>query len=1013
MVGRRSKCIYEFETNFLTWRSEIKRGNKTFKISTHNKDKEQENQLLTDEEDQDQLGFNSVKATITKTIIKTSEARTGNKKRTKTQSLLNNIYKLNSNSTPYSDDNDNMTNNNNNNNNNDNDDTYSSYSMSEISDNQKSIFNIPQLFSMFNYPQFSTSERHLNTTTIPYQIHSILQFVSQHFSQSYASVEIALLDHSIILTPIPKFIKDLSSPIQQQQQQQEMEYIKEHEWTFIPIKTSDHLTTITTQIKERTRLLLSLAFKVKSMSSRNHIFQNIHACIHRYVSLMIQIESEEFYAQSNVNDDDDDDQDQYNPDCSMFPFLVPDINDFKQCVIISVDTIPDATWILDASFVYNGLDESNHQLLLYKFRYATDAETQLLDYLIHFLYKTNPHPCYGRQLHALCSEACRNKKCSSFFVDFIGKILLAGMLGVYSSAENKPSLDVCVQLYALYKDGISRDSLLASLTDKTAFALLYFAREYTYHLIDQSPSFSKFVKTQPNWENFRANKVKICDRLRQTLYSYIKNTIVPLVRSGELTDSFNVLGECLMETNRACRLQCKDITNVFSKEGNLHYNMRAVYEVFDNHNLVTYHDRWKSCRELQSITKTNYKMWCGKEYLLPDPTPHVPPEVEEMIRQFVDVYYQDDDYMTRHMPLHWLVLVGMSVEGCCKMRQAVFSKNTVLEKTVRDLDRRDFLLAFTLFKCMRERFMLVPIRGCKSYFVQRMVNMIEFFNVKPEETFPAVAAMTLVCPSCKDIKDQVFHQQHVVGQTGLGAGKVKMNDEGKYYCARHVSRNDWDNIFPRRRKRRYTVNKIKDEDQDQDEDDDNDDDTNKNDATTKRKIAKLIQTQHEIKKCETTRTIELYGLYGPSIFNGTVYMACCNCGKIVDKYQVHYLEKSMVCSSCFVANIDEKRYTIEKCEYCESLISNRKKVMKFTLFDDCHGVNDISKQQFREMYFCTNHNPLSWIHTNNIISKQQVMTGIMNNWGKSKDNSRFNIIQVGDISSAGEYNFMNQRKQIT
>ena len=895
---------------------------------------------------------------------------------------------------------------------------------------------------MFNYPQFSTSERLLNNTptTIPYQIDTILKFVSYHYSPLYEKIEIVLMDTTISLSPFPKFITDIQP---ETENDLESKYIKENEWTFIPIKTMESLSIITNQIKQRTRLLLSLIFKLKSFFSTilqtHDLIQHIHSCIHRYVPLMIEIESQEFHTQNDTQPPNT------KQDFHNFPLIAPDINDFKQANVISKDNIPDATWLLDASFVYNGLNESNHQLLLYKFRYATDSETQLLDYLIHFLYKTNPHPCYGRQLHKLCLDACKSKKCSAFFVDFLGKILLAGMLGVYSSSKIQAPLDVCVHLYVLYKEGISRKFLCDSLSDETAFVLLYLAREYTYHLVDQSPSFSKFVSTQPNWDNFRADKSKICDRLRHSLHFYIRETVVPLVRSGEMLEDFNVLANSMKAADLVCRIQCKDIKNVFSTEGNLHYNIRAVYDVFDNHNLVTYHDRWMDCAELQSITKTNYRPWCGKEYLLPDPTPQVPSEVERMIREFVNLYYEDEEYMTKHMPLHWLVLLGMTVEGCCKMRQAVFSKSTVLKKTVKELCRWDFLLTFTLLRCMRERFILVPIRGCASYFVQRMVNMIEFFNVQPDETFPSVAAMTLVCPSCKDIKDQVFHQQHVVGQTGLGAGKVKMNNECEYYCARHVSRNDWENIFPNkrkrrqqniekkknivRRKRREMIKKRGKEDDDVEDGEEDgeeegeeeeeeeeeggeggeegegeEEEGEKNDATTRRKIAKLIQTQHEIKKCEKTKTIELYGLYGPSIFNGTVYIACCNCGKVVDKYQIHYLNKSVVCSSCFVANFDEKRYKTEKCEYCDSLISNRKKVLKFTLFDDCHGVNEMEKQQFRDMYFCHHHNSLSWINTHNIISKKQVMTGIINNWGKSKDNSRFNIIQVGDIS-AGEYEF--------
>ena len=1025
MAGRRPQCVYDIQANFLTWRSEIKKGNKTFKLTSEEEKRVEDEENNIERELEEQIGLTSVKATIKKTIIKTSEARSGNKRKTKTQSLINNIQKLNDQAflanndddgagTNYSDD--------------DNSDNFSSYSFKDNNNNQHNGFNIPQLFSMFNHPQFSISERLLNTTTttVPYQIDAILQFISDIQLPFKRSIEMILLDNEITTTPFPRFVLDIDtsqsdiSALQQQSQK----YVQAQQWTFIPSKTSKYFTVITDQIKQRTRLLLALAQYIKNLhcyssSITIQISQHIHACIHRFVPLMIEIESEEFYA--------DDDDDEHIPDFSTFPLFSPDVNDFKQCAVLTSDTIPDATWLLDASFVYNGLDESNHQLLLYKFRYATDAETQLLDYIIHFLYKTNPHPCYGRQLHTLCLEACKNKNTSMFFVDFLGKILLAAMLGIYSSSKIQAPLDVCVQLYALYKDGISREFLCESLSEKTAFVLLYFAREYTYHLVDQSPSFSKFVSTQPNWDKFRPNKSTICDRLRQSIITFVRETVVTAVRRGDVADNFNLLARTMEHADVIGRLQCKDIQNVFSKDGNLNYNIRAVHNVFDNHNLVTYHSRWRDCDELQKITKANYKKWCGKEYLLPDPTPQVPQEIETMIRDFVTAYYYDDEYMTRHMTLHWLVLLGMSVDGCCKMRQAVFSKSTVLEKTVKGLERRDFLLAFTLFKCVKERFLLVPIRGNVSYFIQRMVNMIEFFNIQPHETFPTVAAMTLVCPSCKDIKDQVFHQQHVVGQTGLGAGKVKMNDDGEFFCARHVSRNDWENIFPHHnRKKRYVMKKkykgrnkvgsaddddMGDDDANDDGNDDGDDDKEKseNNATTERKIAKLVQIQHEIKKCEKTRTIEINGLYGPCSFNGTVFIACCNCGKIVDKYQIHYLDKSMVCSSCFVANIDEKRYKSEKCEYCDCIISNRKKVLKFNLFDDCHTVNEIEKQQFRDMFFCTNHNPLSWIITNNIISKKTVMTGIMNHWGKSKDNSRFNIIPVGD-TSAGEYNFALKSK---
>ena len=185
---------------------------------------------------------------------------------------------------------------------------------------------------------------------------------------------------------------------------------------------------------------------------------------------MIEIESEEFYA--------DDDDDEHIPDFSTFPLFSPDVNDFKQCAVLTSDTIPDATWLLDASFVSQRAGRKQPPTAtVTNLGHATDAETQLLDYIIHFLYKTNPHPCYGRQLHTLCLEACKNKNTSMFFVDFLGKILLAAMLGIYSSSKIQAPLDVCVQLYALYKDGISREFLCESLSEKTAFVLLYFARE--------------------------------------------------------------------------------------------------------------------------------------------------------------------------------------------------------------------------------------------------------------------------------------------------------------------------------------------------------------------------------------------------------------------------------------------------------------------------------------------------------------------------------------------------------
>lgn len=611
--------------------------------------------------------------------------------------------------------------------------------------------------------------------------------------------------------------------------------------------------------------------------------------------------------------------------------------------------MPDMKVLLPLAFKYNDKQTSNRRMIKQAFKYTSEYNISVFSNLIHVLYKSIPQRCFNRQQHALLLKAC---KFSPNLIDFVGKLVIASLLGLYENSQERASIPVRIELYRYLLCGVSRESLLSQFNQDNTFVLMFIVREYFHYLVENTSGLLILAKDLFEWDAFTDIKNKACDQFRKTVNSI---GAPKGDRNKWLFEIFN--GISRMESD----VMMPDFTKQFQQDGSLKNNIDTILKRCIDFNLTHY------------IDIPEDQLDPGNECEFPDPTPSIPEDQVELMRTVIDSFP-----MQEHVPPHWLVFMGISAEKVMKLRCAMFGKVPAFMRVLSLFTKEEYAIVYTFFSLVKNRTIYTEYPGYVHSYQQKLETAIRIFDLKQGDTFPIVAAATLACDNCKDIKHQVFCKKAVRKQTGRGSGKVMIDDWGRILCAKRLMIPEWQVIIkkpvPKKSVPLYknTIHQTA--------------------AARMRKIAKVIAQQHELNRCKNTVVRQLRCFNGPISYDGVGYDCCHMCLQLMSYEDLFYIGSSLLCAACMKEDTTKTKNQTERCEYCTEP-TNPDRRMEFFLFDD---TVDLSKQDFRKMFFCKQHYPLNWIKEVGIMKKSQVMTGIINGWGTKNDKGE--LIQVGTIT---------------
>jgi hypothetical protein len=678
-----------------------------------------------------------------------------------------------------------------------------------------------------------------------------------------------------------------------------------------------------------------------------HVLSCVHIYLHMHAALMIQLEDGRE---------------------SRFDAFAPSQCDTR---VLTESSMPNLVPLLKFAFRYNNGEISNARMIKQAFPFCEKPDLEVLERMTHLLYKSIPEKCFGRQLNNLLKTCC-NK--SPYLVDLVGRVILASLLGVYETAHVKPRAATIVHLYRVFYRGITVVELAEIFALENAFVMLFIFREFFHFTVHLSPAATSCITEMHDWEQLCVKGAQVCDEMR----AHVDTIFADNVR-GEGVTLAGIIGEL----QRACvglKLKSATMCQLFNKPSTLGNDVTAISRVLMDFNLVTYRARHADDARIVGITQHTCMQWSGREYLLPDPVPRIEdPVVRGLMKQIIDLCPDD-----RHLPTHWLVLFGMSQEAADALRVRAYGSADKFTQLLHTLTPHEHALVQTFYELASARTLYAERPSFLHVYLKKMTSMVAFFRLRPEDKFPIVAAATLGCPNCLEVKSQVFHTKHIHGHAGATAGKVVLTREGERMCARRPTRTSWQAIFEARHARQPRGLKER-----------------RAPVTTERsrfrKIAKIIAKQHMLRRCGQTEMLPLSAVNGSFVFARTESDACTSCGFVLAAENMAVIGIFPICKPCIAwhdFNAVDRR---ETCEYCSD-ITFRDNRTEALVYDDC--AQAAADRVFRRMYFCGKHHPLYWIARYGYHRKSDIMTGIINDWGKMT--ARGVIIEVGTIT-VGRY----------
>lgn len=585
------------------------------------------------------------------------------------------------------------------------------------------------------------------------------------------------------------------------------------------------------------------------------------------------------------------------------------------------DTIPDLSSLIPLAIAFNKTPTSNKRFAQVKIPNLTAYNVWIVLLLTNVMYKSLPHRCNNRDFYSLVSGACKK---DSSFRELVLKIIIASLLGVYEKAKEKMPTHLRCILYRFFYTAVPAMELIGALNKDNNVTLLYMGKEFCREICERHPGILRALKNLYEWDIYNKYTTDINNLIRSRVWA----TFVKPVKSIEtFSDVFQDIDPIIQRMHEEYRKS--------QKENNVNYD---IYEIL------------KVCVDLnyRRYSAEGEIIMAGQEHLAPNPNPEIPQEHLDLMKEIIETFPPDT-----HVTMDWLHAFGVPFDCIRMMKIAVFSKTPDLHRTLVNLPRDIYAIFYNFFVAYRECLDYREYPCDVHMYYSHMKALHDYHHIHEGMPIPKVAGTIQVCPNCGDLKCVSFSERPAKNKNSKGNGVIMLTGEGTTVCAKTRKAADWREVH------RQTT-QLEDPEAElvvtehrpiyQSED------------TRKRKIAKLIATQHMLSKCRSTPTKTLRVLGQIVMFRRSTFIACFKCIGWLKLENAIYVGDTIICQSCYNKSTvpDEEQFRCEVLS-CTKRINTKADGVQVFVYDDMP--EKPSDRKFRMMQLCSYHGNFQWIRT--------------------------------------------------
>jgi hypothetical protein len=701
----------------------------------------------------------------------------------------------------------------------------------------------------------------------------------------------------------------------------------------------------------------------------------------------------------------------------------------------SLQSIPDCTLLKSMTTVYETGPISNKREIHRKFRFIDDQNIDLMNALIKICYKViGPKKATPKEYNKLLVRTCMIDVC---VCEFVLKMLLVGMVdhrvaSIQSSKVNglaavlfgpsflcgglKPAdiIKARVDKYNLFNTPISKHEFLAALS------------------VDNAPHILMLMK-----EAYRVSKHRPVPQGREPPLMIAGPAAPPPIPDFDLPGPEGLDGaeselDSDDEGSESDSSERADSVDGFGEQ-TIGGGSGILAEIIKKCEGINY----SSYRESPSDAVP------GKEYMMPDPNPLLPPADMEAMRKCLSPYASITD------EAYWLVCFGVPIPDIVCMHRMIYHNSSAIKTYLFDLytnHRPIYAVFFTYFSLLNENAIHYEVDGDLDMWVKHTQAAAAHYHLKEGEEIPIVVGRVLACDNCRDIKHPSFYFRLVKAQIN-GTGKI-LTTATCLFCAKEPKAGFWQDQYIIDHNERapgalmtlcgpskFMIGAPRENE------------WLAPSLVYRRKFGKFISTQIKLHKCaeQELRVLTILGRF--TVYDGVIYTGCYGCLRFSQLEDLIYYGEDVLCEDCVqdrLADIVRRSMmttttkllkgadpgnalapkeggTMTKtkakparimCAYCNrditalhkkgleggSASSTAPGTRSFFLFAD-----NMLKPEFREVHFCSTHNNLRWVTQYEVPLLSVVLRGIKSRWGMRDADG--NMIPVGPLRGEAGFRF--------
>lgn len=612
----------------------------------------------------------------------------------------------------------------------------------------------------------------------------------------------------------------------------------------------------------------------------------------------------------------------YKHACQTGSFeYILDITEPDLAFAYTEDTIPDLSSLVPLAIAFNKTPTSNKRFAQIKIPNLTPYNVWIVLLLTNVMYKSLPHRCNNRDFYSLVSGACEK---DSSVRELVLKIIIASLLGVYEKAKDKMPTKLRCVMYRFFYTAVPAMELINALNKHNNVTLLYMGKEFCREICERQPGILRALKRLYEWDIYDGYTTRINDLIRTRVWETLEAPAKPVETFSDVFQDIDPVIQRIHEEYRKSQ-----------KENNVNYD---VYEIL------------KVCVDLnyRRYSAEGEIIMAGQEHLAPNPHPEIPQDRFELMKEIIETF-PCNQYVT----MDWLHAFGVPFDCIRAMKIAVFSKTPDLHRTLVNLPRDIYAVFYNFFVAYRECMEYREYPCDVHMYYSHMRALHDYHHIHEGMEIPNVAGTIQVCPNCGDLKCVSFSERPAKNKNSKGNGVIMLTGDGTTVCAKTRKAADWREVH------RQTT-QIEDPDAElvvtehrpiyQSED------------TRKRKIAKLIATQHMLSKCRSTPTKTLRVLGQIVMFRRSTFIACFKCIGWLKLESAIYVGDTIICQSCYNKSIVPEKEEFH-CEImsCTKRITTKADGVQVFVYDDMP--ENPAERKFRMMQLCSYHGNFQWIRT--------------------------------------------------